>query len=343
MAGRFYVKRASITASIAAVEGTFDDTDVAAADCVINAYDITVTPEVTMHDRSPSRGLILSRSASVPGARRATISFATDIKGSGTAGTAPAVGRFLRACANAATNTPATSDVYQTDDTAQECLNIAVNEPAGDGTYRSFRLGGAKGNCVISAPAGGGPLRATFTFMGKWFGTGAAGVTDPTAGIVDGSGYATGDSAWETTLPPTLLGGTFTLPDSASAAIPCISEVEIDMGNQVVVLPCATDATGYRNADIVAKNGTLRVTALASLAATFNPYKTWIAGTNVALNLVAGATAGNIVTITAPKVQVVGCSQVVIDGVYYDQLDCALNAPENDGSDDYHSLKIAFT
>jgi hypothetical protein len=107
---------------------------------------------------------------------------------------------------------------------------------------------------------------------------------------------------------------------------------------------CAAEATGYLAADITGFNTTFGFNPVAALAATSNPYTAVIAGTLSALSLAIGSTAGNIITITAPKFQRNSISQQVTDDMFRDQITGSLVAAEYsaDGTG-YVPLTISFT
>ena len=74
----------------------FEVATLAAAFADILCYDPKIVYDVQMTERNPARATLGSL-AGLAGKRMAKITFATEIKGSGTAGVAPSWGRLLRA------------------------------------------------------------------------------------------------------------------------------------------------------------------------------------------------------------------------------------------------------
>lgn len=450
MAGIMLARRAAVACDVG-TEGTFTANNVAIADATVPVYDLTVATTVAQFARTPARGSILGHSSSIPGARFATISFSVDLKGSGAAGTAPKIGKLLRACgmsqtlntgsssvgstsfvyssrpdgsvpdytfdiqaatwngaksgrlqsvvtakttdtnvvithtfspsdgtagvtettthtntsavafsgAGAAiddleatvsvspgtetdgfyigdtwitylTGTEQVDSVYAISNSAHSCLDLAAYFVDGDAAYRGVRLHSARGTFTATMEVGQ-PVRLNFTFMG---------IMNDSAGIVDASSWVT-TQAFDDTVPPAFMGVTFTV---AAAAQPCFTTCSLDLGAQVVMRGCAAETTGYKAADITGFNPTFGFNPIAQLAATSNPYTAVIAGTLSALSLAIGSTAGNIITMTAPKFQRTGITQQVTDDIFRDQITGSLVAAEysSDGTG-YVPLTISFT
>jgi len=338
MAGVMLARRAALSCAIG-TEGTFAAANVEDGDALIPVYDLTVATTVAQFARTPARGTILSHSSSIPGARFATLTFSTDFKGAGDPGDiVPDIDPLLRACGLAVTANAGTSHVYTTDNSAHECVDIAANFVDGSAAFRTVRLGSARGSFTLTMEVGQ-PVRANWTFMGVWMGTGTAGTDSTVAGIVDGSGW-TLDQAYVNIVPPAFMGVTFTL---AAAAIPCFTTCNLDHGAQLAMRGCAAEATGYKACDITGFNPTFSVNPLAQLAATYNPFDDMIQGTLVALSLAIGSTAGNIWTITAPQFQITSIGQQETDGLYRDQISGLLVAKEYDSGNTYPAVTYTLT
>lgn len=450
MAGIMLARRAALACDVG-TEGSFTSGNVAIADATVPVYDLTIATTVAQFARTPARGSILGHSSSIPGARFATVTFSVDLKGSGAAGTAPKIGKLLRACGmsqtlntgtssvgstsfvyssrpdgsepdytfdvqiatwNGAksgrlqsvvtaktsdtnvtfthtfapsdgtagamettvhTNTgavafagasaliddltasvtvsPATEtdgfdigdtwityltgtedvdSVYAISNSAHSCLDLAAYFVDGDAAFRGVRLHSARGTFTATMEVGQ-PVRLNFTFMGVW---------NDSAGIVDSTTWVT-TQAFDDTVPPAFMGVTFTV---AASAQPCFTTCSLDLGAQVAMRGCAAETTGYKAADITGFNTTFGFNPVAALAATSNPYTAVIAGTLSALSLAIGSTAGNIITITAPKFQRNSISQQVTDDMFRDQITGSLVAGEYsaDGTG-YVPLTISFT
>lgn len=84
-----------IAAKVEAVEGTLET--LAAADAALQAYDVKVAPAPSFFERNPLRDSI-SALASIPGIRPGKLTCRAEIRGSGAVGTAPEIGKYIRAC-----------------------------------------------------------------------------------------------------------------------------------------------------------------------------------------------------------------------------------------------------
>lgn len=229
---------------------------------------------------------------SVPGSRMATLTFSVEHKGSGAAGTAPALGKLLKACGldeavvalTSATYTPAPLSGIPG-------LTIAVYE---DGLRK--QLYGARGTAKLAAKSGEVSMWE-FTFSGLYSDVADVAILTP--------------SGLEATLPPALLSAAFQLHGTT---LPLYG-YSIDLGNSVVVRPNANQANGFDPARITKRaiKGSLSVEA--QLVAGFDVYGKCKAGTLGALTLTIGASAGNITTVTAPKLQVTKVSEGSADDI----------------------------
>ena len=81
----------------AKVEGTEGSEESLAGTDVVLVYDVSFTPDVSTFERTPARST-LSKLPSVRGTKLGTLTFRTEIKGSGSVGTAPEWDEYLQAC-----------------------------------------------------------------------------------------------------------------------------------------------------------------------------------------------------------------------------------------------------
>lgn len=87
-------RQAVVAAKVEVTEGT--EESLAAGDAVL-VYDVSFTPDVSTFERTPARST-LSKLPSVRGTKLGTLTFRTEIKGSGSVGTAPEWDEYLQAC-----------------------------------------------------------------------------------------------------------------------------------------------------------------------------------------------------------------------------------------------------
>lgn len=274
------------------------------ADADIVAYDpaITVEPQVTPRNPVHSK---LSKLGSSVGGRAARFTFRTELKGSGTAGTAPSFGALLQACGLKETVVAVTSVTYTPDDeTTDKTVTIDFYQH-----NRRFRLVGCKGNFKIMAESGSHGM-IEWEFRGK---------LDPTNPLTNDGTAALASITYESTKPPVFMGTNIATFFTVN---PLLNRFEFDAGNVLTLVPSANDPTGYKRSHIVDRNpsGSLDPEMIenATFANTF--IGRWLNATSGALSVVIGATAGNIITISAAANQIQQVSPGDREGIGVDQV-----------------------
>jgi len=254
------------------------------------------------------------------GPRTATLSAEFPIKGSGVLGTAPAIDPILEAMGLLGVNDPGVSEIYK--DTVHGSAMTAAWWVAADVTNGlKHILHGARCSGEIILNCGEIPILKT-EIMGVW------NIPTQTAML--------GDITYETTVSQDIAGGAFTL-DSQNLKYRNFS---INIENDLVVRPDPNKATGAFSV-LIAKQ---RITATMDIEA--EDPGTWDAFTEMttdqewAMSLVVGATQGNIITITAPKVQIMEIGVSDRDGILSHELSLAFN---RSGNTSPYALSIAFT
>jgi hypothetical protein len=257
----------------------------------------------------------LSPFAQIAGARKATMEFDVELKGSGTAGTAPALGKLLKGCGFGETVVAVTSVTYLPASTGIGSLTLAIYN---DGV--KYTVNGARGNVSLKLEKGK-PGLLHFVFTGADFT-----VTD-VALLSSGVSY-------ETTKPPAFLAAAMVI-DSYSALMELL---EINMHNAVALRGDANTSSGHKSAVITSRLPSLSIDPEMVLVATYDFFGKWRSGSEGALTLALTGSAGNICTITAPKVQYTGAKLAEKSGIRSLGIDCQLN--RNAGDDE---ISIAFT
>lgn len=303
-------QRVQLAAKIETVEGAAET--LAAAD-VLLVGNPTFKPEIASTDRAQLSSS-LSRFGAVPGLRSAAIEFDVELKGSGTAGTAPSVGKLMRACGFGETIVGGTSVTYLPASASVPSITMALYE---DGMKKM--IWGARGTFQIKCKAGE-PCKIYFVFTGADFS-----VTD--VALLSGVSY-------QTTVPQPFQAATFTI----DAYVALIESLEINIGNQVALRPDVTSISGHKSAVIAKREAILTIDPEQIVVATYDFYGKWRSGAMGALSLSLGAVAGNIAGITAPKVQYTGITPGDRSGVRMLGIDSWLN--RNSGDDE---ISIAFT
>lgn len=209
----------------------------------------------------------------------ATVTIEIDAGGAGAAGTAAPYNALLRACGLAQTLTATTSAAYQPVSSGFESATIAWH----DDTTR-YQMTGARGSARLILEAGKRPY---FRFeMSGLIGT-----------VTDIALPAATFTAFRDPLPLSLANTpTFTLGGYA-----CIAErLEIDLGNKIE----PRMLIGSESVQITDRRVSGTLVIEADQAAT----KEWVAvaraSTRGALSVIHGTTAGNILEIAAPAVEI---------------------------------------
>lgn len=248
---------------------------------------VTIEPSYRKLDRLNVKGFLGNRPALNIG-EYVKVSFETEVRGSGTAGTAPEIGVLLEGCGMAHTNTPVTSDVYVPDD------NIDGNSITiyGQQHDHKYVVVGCRGTWSLEAKAGEYP-KIKWEFTGLY--------ADPTDNAIPTN------TVYSATVPPVIKAASFALGTFDTEAV--IENFKLAYGNEIAKRPSVNAATGFLAHFIKERKVTAQVDPEAVALSTWNPLAAMQANTSYAMSIAFGASAGNILTLAAPK--------VVIDGAKY--------------------------
>lgn len=292
------------------IEGTAES--IAASDAIL-VYNPVFTPGIERHERYPVRGDV-SPMNRISGRRQATISFSVEIKGSGAAGTAPEWGKCLEGCKMEETVVEGTSVTYTPLSSEDPSFTVGFYE---DGVL--YKIWGARGTFNIDLNAGQAGM-INFTFTGADFS-----VTD--AALLSGMSY-------DSTVPPAFLDASLSVHGYSAVC----AALRLDIGNQVTLRESVNAESGYLSAFIPKRLPQGSLDPEMVKVATEDFFGEWRSGTEGALTATIGATAGNICTITAPKLAYREISMADRESIRTLGLNFDLNA--NSGDDE---LSIAFT
>lgn len=278
MAGGLLFRNVAVLAKIETTYGT-DATPVGTTNAIL-VSEVTVKPmEMQTVDRKLIRPF-LGNSEQLPTQIYNGAEFSVELAGSGTAGTAPAIGTLLRACGFGETIVASTSVTYAPVTNNHESVTLYLNL---DGVLHKSL--GARGNVSLSLKNNERPM-AKFTFSGLF-----VPVTDAVAGTIT-------LSAWKKPLPCNRINTpTFTLHGYAAG----LDDLQIDMANDVQYRALIGGQEYVRIVDRKPKGS-------VSMEAVKVADKDWWTSiknaTTGVLNMVHGLTAGNILEINAPNVQI---------------------------------------
>lgn len=217
----------------------------------------------------------IGKEQSIFGGTLKSVTFETEIKGSGAAGTAPEIGPLLRACGLDETIVASTSVTYAPVSTGFESITIYYYS---DGLLH--KITGARGNVSITLEAGA-VGKASFTFTGH-----DAGVTD-TAMV---------SPTYDSTIPVPIINVPFSIGGYSAA----ISSLSLDMGNSVTTPADMSASDGFGETIITARDVAGSIDPEQVLIATKDYLTEWKNGTTMNLQTgVIGSTAGNRFALTA--------------------------------------------
>lgn len=313
--GRILSNRQVIAAKVEVTEGTA--IALAGADANNLIMEPNFEADIPMYERTFLNNS-LSPQKAIATTMLARLSFKVECKGSGTAGTAPAVGKLLRACGFGETVVASTSVTYApiSDLTNIPTLSIAIYK---DGLRKAIK--GCRGNVKYSAKSGE-PGMFEFEFVGVYDGTTDVAILTP--------------SGVETTVPVSLLSATFSIASFAAF----ISQISFDMGNQLAPRGDINQASGYISTLLTKRNPKGSFDPEDELVATHDFYGRWLAGTTGALTWKHPGSAGNIATFTVPACQYMKLGEGDRNGIAVLNSDF-LMARNSIGGDD--ELSVAFT
>lgn len=269
--------------------------------------------------RMHERGIIkntLGKVKQIFGGTLASISFDVELKGSGSAGTAPEFDALLRGCAMAPTVVAGTSVTYNpvSDSASMEYLTIYYYQ---DGKRKILQnaIGTVSGNADVGAPG-----MLSFTFYGH------EGTESDTPMITP---------TYDSTVPAPYINAAFAVGGYAAA----IGKLSIDLGNQVVTPPSVSAANGYSQIRITGRDVSGSFDPEATLLADHDFASEWKSGAALALDSgVVGSTAGNRWRIQCPAISYREISEGDREGLR--TLEIGFGAAEISGDDE---ISLIFT
>lgn len=301
--------------------GTDPTPTVAANAILIKDMDIKPTGAVIERDFLRSS---LSPFKFVRGLREVDVTFKTEIKGTGTAGSLPATGWegvLFKSCGMRETITTGTSVVYTPlSSSFPSCTLYAYK----DGIYH--KITGCRGTFKLRFEVGK-YVEAEWTMKGLY-----AAPTDATPAA----------QTFSSVVPPVVLAAGLTIigpPDTPATYSPVATVLEIDINNSLASRKSINATDGIVEQIITGRTPQGSLDPETVTEATHPFWTAWSAGNDYALNIgPIGSTAGNILSVDAPVIQYQDISYADRDGLltYSVPFRCA----GDDGDDE---LVITFT
>jgi hypothetical protein len=299
---------------LAAAEQTYGTAPTFAAGDALLVSDLDITPlEVNLLDRELVLPFFGNREK-VVGQRMASVSFAVELAGSGTAGTAPRWGRCLRACGFGETVVATTSVTYAL--ASSGIVSVALDFNA-DGNRHL--LTGCRGTATLNLSVGEIP-KISFEFMGIYNAVAKGTPLTPT---------------FANQAAPVVVNSTNTTSVSAFSFSACMESFSLDLANET---PFRQLAGCTQNIPITdrAPSGELVIEApLAGAGAGEKDFFALVSAQTLgAIGWQHGQTAGNIVTFNAPTCNLDGPTYGDSDGVMMLNLPF-MPVPTSAGNDEF--------
>jgi len=306
------ISRQVITAKI---ESTYNTDAVPVATDAILVEDLTsyASEGLRMIERPAIRANI-SPLQQVYAGRLATVSFSSEVKGSGAAGTAPELDTLFRACGFASTVVASTSVTYNPASTGHESCTIYTYL---DGLLT--KLTGCRGT-VTYALETGSKIMASFTMTGHVANPADTAIVTPT---------------YDSTVPAPLIN----VPFAVGAYSAIINALSLDMGTTLSTPPDISATDGFGEVRITAYAPTGSYDPETVTVATEDFFGDFTAGnTKVITTGLIGSAAGNRVKFDIPKAFYTDISLADRDGVAVYEVPFGM---VDNAGDDFMSL--AFT
>jgi hypothetical protein len=302
----YYTRRSVILAKIE----TQYKTDPSPAPAVTDAIEIESMTFSPIEGEDLKRNLYrphFGAEQSVPGIKRGVLEIEIGLSGSGTAGTAPAWGKLIRACGYSETVTAATKVEYDPVTTAHESITFYVHM---DGNLH--KLHGARGTFTLDLNERAMPV-LKFTF-------------DAILGTIATAAVAAGDfSGWVRPVVTSFVNTTsFALHGHAAA----VKSLSFDAGNQVRHI----NRIAHEEIVIAEREVTGSCSIETPVLATKNYFSLNQNGAIGAFTVTHGVTAGNTIVISAPAVQISSVKYGDDEGTQ--MLDLGLHFTPSAGNDE---------
>lgn len=277
---------------LAKIESTYntDPTPTAALNAILVYNAAMATEGLRMVQRPAIRGYI-GDLQDIYGGQLAKLTMDVELKGSGTAGTAPELGVLLRACGFAETIVASTSVTYKPASTNHESATLYYYE----GGRKLHKLTGCRGEVSFKLSAGGVAV-ASFAFTGH-----VANPTDATQPT----------PTFNTQKPIPLIGLSVTV--NAVSVVP--QELSFDMGYKLAMPPSMNATDGYGEVQIIDRRVVGSITTDAELASVIDYDTLLSAGTLFTITTgLIGATAGNRLTVSTAATQAYFTNRQFVEG-----------------------------
>lgn len=303
-------RRRVLAAKIEATPGTVET--LLAADAAFNAYNIMAQQEIELESREAQGGFGMHTSLS--GGRKGRITFSVDASWDGTATEPSWADTFLPACGwvkSGQVFTPRT----EVPGTNVKTLTIAVFQ---DGMRKM--LCGAVGTFQMVCATGKTAV-FNFDFQGIWQPPTDTAILSPTYPNVLGLRYASSVTTYN--------------------SVPlCVSNVTLDTGNTILLKECASTPSGYDHAIITNRVVTVTADPESENVSVLDVFGMQIANTEAALTWSLDGPTNSVITIAAPRAQIISPSEGDRSGIVTNDITWQCN---RNGSNIDQEISMTFT
>jgi len=301
-------KIAQLAGKIESVSGTAET--LAAAEATILAYEPIMDADIGQFKRNPVVKH-MSRFASEPGARRMSLTFKAELMGpiSGSRGTTLAITPFLRMCGFSETLDVGNSNIYAPLSSSFVTGSIAYYI---DG-FRKTMLGCA-GNVKFQFKVGE-PVMCDFTIQGKYSEHSDTALLTPT---------------YPAQVPFLFMGATVTIDEDSLV----LENLEIDMGNDIVISPKPQDASGIDYAKITGRNPTMTFDPEFVAKSDHDFYSKLMSRDTFAVVIAMGDANGNCIEFSLPAVRYTGLKDGDRSGLKVINATCEICKNSDAGNDE---------
>jgi hypothetical protein len=276
---------------LAKIEAVYGTAPTLAGTDAILISEIDVTPlEVDLKDRELITG-VFGNTEKVIGSRMSKATFSVELAGSGTAGTVPKWDPIMRACGFDETVDVGTSVVYDPISTAHESCTLRFYA---DGIEHTLR--GCRGTFSLDLSSGEIP-KFQFEFTGLY-----------TAAVAEANPAAT----FTAQAKPLAINSANTTPVSVHGYAACLESLSLDLANEVIFRQLAGCT---ENVQITDRKPTGEVSIECPTLAQKDYFSALSTQALGVLEVTHGTTAGNIIKIEMPSINLGGISYADSDGV----------------------------
>lgn len=301
-------RKMQVAGKIESSSGTAES--ITTAEATVNFYEPDVqydVPFIEMPKQDTS-----SEGLGVVGAKSLTLTGFTYMTGKGASGDAPWT-YLLRSCGVVGTSGvwgPVTGDTS----TATMQFNRAGN---------LHKMAGAAGNLVMNGTFGQ-PVKMNWRHLGKVIAPASASLLAPTRDVIKPQRFAASTG-------------------TVGAAAYKLASFEFDTGNQVTLIPDATDASdsGYFAANVMSRRPTITLTIAAPLISAHNFFDDYLSSTTRAISILIGAGTNLNYTLAIPKGQLI---EMPKEGDYQGMVSLSMKyqmVANSDAGDDEWTLTAA--